>query len=227
MRMVRLILFDIDGTLIRTGGAGTDSFGRAADVIFQKPGGMARINFHGRTDTSIVQEFFRNEGIPDMHSNLNDFLDAYVFLLEHQLSRNAGEVIPGVQQFIADLRALPDPPLIALLTGNIRLGAEIKLRAHNLWGEFTTGAFGDDHPCRNQLAQIAWDRGTHILGKRPDPDQIVVIGDTPLDIVCGESIKARTLAVATGGFSVRELKSHEPTWAVRNLTEISAGKVCA
>ncbi|MSU34392.1 MAG: hydrolase [Pedosphaera sp.] len=224
--MVRLVLFDIDGTLIRTGGAGTDSFGRVADVIFQKPGAMARINFHGRTDTSIVREFFRNEGIPYKPSNLNRYFDAYTFLLDHRLTGNAGEMLPGVRQFIADLRALPKPPLIALLTGNIRLGAEIKLRAHDLWGEFITGAFGDDHESRNQLAQIAWDRGTRVLGERPDADEIVVIGDTPLDIACGESIKARTLAVATGGFSVRELKSHEPTWAVPDLTQISAEKVC-
>lgn len=225
--MVRLVLFDIDGTLIRTGGAGTKSFGRMADVLFQKPEGMARIDFHGRTDTSIVREFFRNEGIPDRHWNIHHCFDAYVFLLDHRLSMQAGEVLPGVRQFIANLRVLPEPPLVALLTGNIRLGAEIKLRAHDLWDEFTTGAFGDDHESRNQLARIAWDRGTQILGERPDPNEILVIGDTPLDIACGGSIQARTLAVATGGFSVAELNSHAPTWAVPDLTQISATEVCA
>ena len=175
-RMTRLVLFDIDGTLIRTGGAGIRAFGRTADQIFGKPGGTDALRFHGRTDTSLIREFLRTNDIPDAPWNVRHFLDAYLFLLDAELRRHPGELCPGVRELIHALRALPEPPLLGLLTGNVRLGAALKLVAHRLSDEFVLGSFGDDHEERNQLAVIARDRASRRLGRRLAGEEIVEIG---------------------------------------------------
>jgi phosphoglycolate phosphatase-like HAD superfamily hydrolase len=123
------------------------------------------------------------------------------------------------------LKKLPNPPLVGLLTGNIRLGAEIKLRHFELWKEFETGAFADDNEDRDLIAAAARDRGRRILGKNLRDDEILVIGDTPFDIRCGRAINAKVLAVATGGATLEELKRNQPDWVVEDLTKISAETV--
>ena len=152
--MTRLVLFDIDGTLIRTGGAGVHAFGRTAELLYGVAGVAERTHFHGRTDTALVREFFLSNGLQGRSWDIRHFLDAYVFLLDHRLQENRGEICPGVPQFIQALKQLTEPPTLGLLTGNIRLGAKIKLGAHSLWGDWTCGAFADDHDDRNQLARI-------------------------------------------------------------------------
>jgi phosphoglycolate phosphatase-like HAD superfamily hydrolase len=117
--------------------------------------------------------------------------------------------------------------MLGLLTGNTRLGAEIKLRRYDLWEVFETGGFADDSEDRNQIAVAALERGGRLLGRPLRGDEIVVVGDTPHDIRCGRFIGAKTLAVATGGAKLLELKTHKPDWAVENLTQISAGEICA
>ena len=125
------------------------------------------------------------------------------------------------------MRALPEPPLFGLLTGNIRLGAEIKLRHFDLWKEFETGAFADDHEDRDQIAAVAHRRGSRVLRENLRGEQVLVIGDTPLDIRCARAIGAKVLAVATGGHPLAELKEHRPDWAVADLRGVSAEQVCA
>jgi phosphoglycolate phosphatase-like HAD superfamily hydrolase len=116
---------------------------------------------------------------------------------------------------------------MGLLTGNIRLGAQIKLSHYQLWHNFRTGGFGDDHEDRNQLAVIARDRGAELLGRNLlGGDEILVIGDTPRDIECGRTIGARTLAVATGSYSLEQLRKDSPDWLVENLGGISVNKLC-
>jgi phosphoglycolate phosphatase-like HAD superfamily hydrolase len=115
-----------------------------------------------------------------------------------------GEICPGVTEFIRDLERLPHPPIIGLLTGNIRLGAEIKLRHFRLWDVFHTGAFADDHEDRNQLAVVARERGSRALKENLRGDQILVVGDTAHDIRCARAIGAKALAVATGGHTIEE-----------------------
>jgi phosphoglycolate phosphatase-like HAD superfamily hydrolase len=136
-------------------------------------------------------------------------------------------VCPGVWEFIHAVQTLPQAPLLGLLTGNIRLGAEIKLRHFNLWGAFQTGAFADDHEERDQIAAVARKRGSRILGTELRGDEVVVIGDTPLDIRCARAIGARALAVATGGAKLAELKQHQPDWAIADLRAITAREVVA
>ncbi len=218
--MVRLVLFDIDGTLVRTGGAGVKAFARVFATEFGATDGFDRLKFAGRTDVSLVREFFSLHQVPLTSENFERFFERYVFWLDHIIHQSQTSLCPGVIDFIRGLQGLPHPPLLGLLTGNIRLGAEIKLRHFNLWEAFQTGAFADDHEDRDQIAAIARDRGSRVLKEKLRGDQVLVIGDTPLDIRCGRAIGARVLAAATGGATLDELKRHEPDWAVADLREI-------
>jgi phosphoglycolate phosphatase-like HAD superfamily hydrolase len=223
--MVRLVLFDIDGTLVRTGGAGVKAFAQVFATEFGVRDHFERLKFAGRTDTNLVREFLGYHQFPVTPEVFAQFFDSYVFWLDHILSQSETSLCPGVSEFIAGLKALPAPPLLGLLTGNIRLGAEIKLRHFNLWTAFETGAFADDHEDRDQIAAIARQRGARILGEQLAPDQVLVIGDTPLDIRCGRAIGAKVLAVATGGATLEELQKHQPDWAVPSLREITPAEV--
>lgn len=173
-----------------------------------------------------MREFLRRHALPETPENFRRFLDAYVFWLDHLLPHLEGGVLPGVWSWMHGLRALKSPPLIGLLTGNIRLGAEIKLRHFRLWDEFTLGAFSDDSEDRNELAAIARDRAAATLGRPLGGAELLVIGDTPRDIECARAIGARVLAVATGRDSVDALRAHAPDFAAASLRDISPAELC-
>jgi phosphoglycolate phosphatase-like HAD superfamily hydrolase len=225
--MIRLVLFDIDGTLLLTGGAGEKAFAKVCETVFGIPEGTRGLTFAGRTDRSIVRDFFRAHGIAAHEQNFREFFDAYIFWLDHLLYQCVGRVLPGVLELLAALRQLPARPFIGLLTGNIRLGAEVKLRHYGLWQWFETGAFGDDDEDRNQLACIARERGSKLAGCTLRGEEILVIGDTPLDIACARMIQARALAVATGIFRLSDLTAHAPHWALEDLRGAVAAELCA
>ena len=225
--MVRLVLFDIDGTLIRTSGAGVKAFAKVFDTEFGAVDGFERLKFSGRTDFSLVREFFGFHQIEPSRENFSRFFERYVFWLDHILRESRSEVCAGVWEFIRGLQALPEPPLLGLLTGNIRLGAEIKLRHLNLWDTFVTGGFADDHEERDQIAAIARERGCRLLNQELGVGQVLVVGDTPLDIRCARAINARVIAVATGGATLPELQKHHPDWAVEDLNRISPAEAVA
>jgi phosphoglycolate phosphatase len=225
--MVRLALFDIDGTLIRTGGAGVRAFAKTFATEFSAADGFERLKFAGRTDTGLVREFFGFHQIAPTPENFARFFERYVFWLDHMLRESQTAVCPGVREFLRQLQALPQPPLLGLLTGNIRLGAEIKLRHLKLWDVFQTGAFADDHEARDQIAVVAQQRGSRILGTELRGDEVLVVGDTPHDIRCGRAIGAKVLAVATGGNELEELRAHRPDWAIPDLRAITAREVVA
>ncbi|MCC6234916.1 MAG: haloacid dehalogenase-like hydrolase [Verrucomicrobiales bacterium] len=224
--MIRLVLFDIDGTLIASGGAGVRAFAAAAEHAFALPGATRQMTFAGRTDVSLVRELFLSQGIEPSAQNITLFLTTYLHWLERYLHELPGRVLPGVSEALATIRALPEPPVISLLTGNVRRGAELKLRRYGLWEEFVLGAFADDHEDRNQIAAIAHQRGAEHLGRPLAGSEILVIGDTPHDITCARHIGAPCLAVATGGFTVDQLRAHDPAWAVENLHQIDLPTVC-
>ena len=225
--MVRLVLFDVDGTLVHTGGAGKNAFARTFAVAFNAHDGVKKVSFAGRTDVSLARELFGIHGIAATPENFQRFFGHYAFCLDHVMQNANGGVCHGVSEFIADLLALPEPPMLGLLTGNIRLGAEIKLRHYDLWEKFETGAFADDHEDRNHIAVAALERGRRILGTNLQPQEIVVVGDTPFDIRCGKFIGAKVLAVATGGAKLHELKPHSPDWLVEDLSKIGAREIVA
>lgn len=225
--MVRLVLFDIDGTLIHTGGAGEKAFARVFADLFGASDGTERLKFAGRTDPSIVREFFLHNAIEPSVENFDEFFKAYVFMLDHMLHALPGGVHRGVWDWLHDLRSLSHRPAIGLLTGNIRLGAEIKLRRFSLWEQFDTGGFADDSDDRNQIAVVAKRRGEHLLGRSLKGGEVLVIGDTPMDIACARYIGAKVLAVGTGMYRPRDLQPLEPDFAVEHLEELTAREVCA
>jgi phosphoglycolate phosphatase len=223
--MIRLVLFDIDGTLVHTGGAGTKAFARAFATEFGIPEGTERLKFAGRTDVSLVREFFTAQNIEPSPGNFERFFAAYLRWLREMIVDCKGGACRGVPEFYQALRAQAEPPLIGLLTGNIKQGARIKLERFDLWQWFPFGAFADDHEERDRIAAAALRRGSQEYGRELRGEEVLVIGDTPLDIRCGRAIGAKVLAVATGGPTLEELERHNPDWAVPDLTHISAAQV--
>ena len=134
--------------------------------------GIERLKFAGRTDTSLVREFFGLHHIAPTPQNFERFFERYVFWLDHILRECKTEMCPGVWEFIHALQTLPQAPLLGLLTGNIRLGAEIKLRHFHLWEAFQTGGFADDHEERDQIAAVTLRRGSRILGTELRGDEV-------------------------------------------------------
>ncbi len=225
--MVRLILFDIDGTLIHTRGAGVKAFGKTFETEFKVFDSVQGIEFAGRTDPSIVRDIFKRHQIESSPENFKRFFDCYVFWLDYLLCKSDGGICPGVWNVIHMLSRLPHPPLIGLLTGNIRLGAEIKLRHFQIWEYFEMGAFGNDHENRNELAVLARERSVELLKESLRGEEIIVVGDTPFDVQCGQKIQAKTLAVATGPFTVEQLEACRATWSVPDLNNLDLAQICA
>lgn len=218
--MIRLVLFDIDGTLIKTGGAGEKAFAQVCEREFNVPDATKNLHFAGRTDPAIVRDFFKQFGIAQTPEHFARFFSAYVICLEKILATLDGTVLLGARELIAAFQAMPHRPVIGLLTGNIKQGAQLKLSHYRLWDLFATGAYGDDHEDRNQIAVIARDRGAAIVGTPLRGEEILVIGDTPRDIECGRAIGAKILAVATGIFSIEQLRSHQAHWTASTLADI-------
>ena len=224
--MVKIVLFDIDGTLIRSGGAGVRAFGKALETEFNLPNATEGVSFSGRTDTGLLREIMVRHRMQPSPENYDRFFSAYVHWLSYMLPQTRGEICPAIPHFIGDLKRLKKPPVVGLLTGNIRLGAEIKLRHFHLWEHFETGAFADDCEDRNQISMLARERARGLIGGPLHGEEIIVIGDTPLDIECARAIGAKSLAVATGGFTRAQLEPHGPVWLVESLSDINAAEIC-
>lgn len=224
--MIRMILFDIDGTLIESDGSGAAAFERVFRSLFKVHGAAARLDFRGNTDRGILRGFFERHGLDASEENFERFCSAYVHWLEQLLIERSGRTLPGIRRLLQELNELRRPLLSGLLTGNIRLGAEIKLRRFGIWEHFTTGAFGCEHHERNQLAAIARDRGSRILNDDLPGEQILVIGDTPRDVECAKSIGARSVAVATGAYPRDQLEALKPDYVFDDLSRVSLAELC-
>ena len=204
----RLLLFDIDGTLVVTGGAGQRAMNRAFHDVFGIPDAFKGVDLAGRTDTSIVGDAFTRQGMDADAHNTARFRERYIVCLQDEVPRpGAGKrVLPGIAPLLEALE--PDARnFLALLTGNYADAAEVKLGHFDLWRYFRCGAFGDDDGDRNHLVPVALTRARACgLPPHVEPAHAIVIGDTPRDIACAHAHGARCLAVATGGYSVDALR---------------------
>lgn len=210
--MSRLLLFDIDCTLIDTGGAGMAALKEAACELFRADG--PELDLAGSTDSGIVRGILEHFG---SNLDLESFYEVYLSKLEPNLAMFNGRVLPGVSSLLAEYERRDDVSL-GLLTGNMTRGAKAKMLHYDLDQYFAFGAYGDDHDDRNLLGPIALERAEQQLGQSFASENCVVIGDTPKDIACGKAMGAITLAVATGRFSTTELAAYSPDHLLEDLT---------
>lgn len=224
-RTSRLVLFDIDGTLLWTDGAGRRAIHRALIEIFGETG-PADHRFDGKTDPQIVRELMRVVGHQDEHidARMQELFARYVECLREELHdpEHRALPLPGVVELLATLNARDDITL-GLLTGNLIEGAHAKLEAVGIDPDiFLVGAFGSDHENRPELPAIAQRRAREVLGIDVPGKDVVVIGDTPADVECGRDIGARAIGVATGRYSAEELAAHGAAAVFSDLTNTAA-----
>jgi len=216
-----LFLFDIDGTLISSGGAGERAMQLSVVDMFGVEDGLGGVEIAGRTDHLITRNIFKKFGVEWTPERAAEFLDHYLRHLSEQLPRKKGRVLPGIVELLDALKARPNVA-VGLLTGNLVRGAKIKLTHYGVWDYFEFGAYADDHFDRNQLGPFAQTRAKEHHGVEFPPERIFVIGDTPHDIACGRVIGARTVAIATGGCTREELAAHNPDFLFDDLGDVPA-----
>jgi phosphoglycolate phosphatase-like HAD superfamily hydrolase len=201
---MQYILFDIDGTLIDSGGAGMLSLNLAFKEFFSVDDAFRAIRMAGKTDLQIVNEALRMHNIDSSNGNVPGFFASYVRHLEITIHDRKGHIKPGIRQAL-ELLHVRDDIVLGLLTGNIETGAMIKLEAFGLAEFFEAGAFGENDPDRNKLLPIAVEKLREKKGIEIDYSQCIVIGDTPRDVECSKPYGAYAIAVATGPYSYDEL----------------------
>ena len=221
---MRLLLFDIDGTLILTGGAGSRAMTRAFAATHGLEDALQKVDLAGRTDRIIMREALTHAGRDHEDVDLDEFREAYCSALREEIQKpGTGRrgLLPGVRPLL-DALAARDDVRLALLTGNFRASAEIKLAAFGVWDYFSWGAFADDAIERDDLIRIAHARHETRHGRLIEPEAVVVIGDTPHDIRCARAGGAKAIAVATGNYDRAALRGHQPDALFADLTDTDA-----
>lgn len=216
-----LLLFDIDGTLITSGGAGERALRDGFRERFGIDDDLKNVEIAGRTDSGIARTMLRSHGLAETPENIAAFVDSYLAHLAPQLSRTAGTLLPGVLPLLEALKNRPDM-VLALLTGNVERGAELKLSHYGVWTFFEFGAYADDHHDRNELGPFAQRRARERHGIDIPPQRIFILGDTPHDIACARAIGARAIAIATGKFTRPELSAFQPDFLFDDLSDLDA-----
>ena len=217
----KLLLFDIDGTLIVSGGAGEHALRLGIKDRFGLDEDFHGIEIAGRTDSGIARQFFAKHSLPATPENIAAFFDGYLHHLPSLLSQKQGRLLPGILPLLDALKARPDM-VLALLTGNLARGAELKLTHYGVWDYFEFGAYADDHHDRNQLGHFARTRALERHGGDFPPERIYVLGDTPHDIACARAIGAKAVAIATGQCSRESLAAHAPDFLFDDLGDVAA-----
>jgi phosphoglycolate phosphatase-like HAD superfamily hydrolase len=217
---MKLVLFDIDGTLLSSEGLGRASMQRALAEVFGSPGNPS-YRYDGKTDKQIIRDVMRLEGHSDarIDARMDTLLVLYLEGLRAGVKSGRFNVRPlaGVVEILDELEKRDDI-VLGLLTGNIEPGARIKLTAAGINPDrFRVNAFGSDHEHRPELPAIAQRRASETLGLDIAGDRLVVIGDTPADIECGRSLGARAIGVASGHYTVEQLETHKPYAALPSL----------
>jgi len=222
----KLVLFDIDATILLTAGAGRRAIVAALTEAVGPVPEFLGIRFDGKTDPQIVSEMLEAAGQPEPRESprVRALCERYVGYLARELDRPASRttIMPGVHELLERLESEPGV-VLGLLTGNLAAGAALKLRSGGIAPErFRVGAYGSDAAHRPELPPIAARRAERIFGRVPHGDEVVIIGDTPADIACGSCIDARALAVATGSFSVADLEACGPHAVFETLRDTDA-----
>jgi phosphoglycolate phosphatase-like HAD superfamily hydrolase len=221
--MATLVLFDIDGTILLTAGAGRRALTAALADEVADSGAFDQVRFDGKTDPQIVRELLELAGHPGAEDVV--FIDTvcrrYVHLLEDELRhpRTTTRVMPGVPELL-DILEEHAGVVLGLLTGNVMQGASLKLAAAGIApSRFRVGAYGSDSANRPDLPAIAARRAEPHFGREPRGREVVIIGDTPADVTCGQEIAARAIGVATGSYSVESLTSAGAHAAFADLSD--------
>jgi phosphoglycolate phosphatase len=220
----KLVLFDIDGTILLTAGAGRRAIVAALGQEVGDTAAFGQVLFDGKTDPQIVADLLAAAGHPGPHApdRVSAICRRYVELLAGELERHTSRttMMPGIPALLDRLEA-QEGVVLGLLTGNVVEGASLKLRSAGLDpNRFRVGAYGSDSANRPDLPPIAARRAEPFFGRIPTGPEVVIIGDTPADIGCGECIGARAVAVATGGYSVADLAACGPHAVFEDLSDI-------
>ncbi len=215
---MRLILFDIDGTLIDSGEAGTRSLNLAFREVFSIDNAFSGISMAGKTDIQIMREALKKHGLPDDKDTIDTLTKFYLKNLSFEINNPRRHLKPGVRELLRRLKE-HNHNATGLLTGNLEEGARIKLEPFGLNEFFPFGAFGSDDEDRNRLLQVAMKRFMTIYKKEVDPSKCVVIGDTPRDIECAKIHNAFSIAVATGPYSRETLSMSGADIVLNDLSE--------
>lgn len=223
--MKRLVLFDIDGTLLSAGGAGARAVYAAMREVYGETGSTNGYNMGGRTDPQIVRELLLPVGytVQDVEAGLDALWQAYLRNLRVELEKSRIHALPGIPALLDRLEASGDPTVLGLLTGNVEQGARLKVDAAGLgFDRFRVGAYGSDHWQRPELPAVAARRAREKTGIGFEGKEIVIIGDTPFDISCGAHLGVRTIATATGTHSTDDLAEHNPDYLFDDLSDTDA-----
>ena len=223
--MKRLVLFDIDGTLLTTDGAPRRAFHRAMLEVYGTAGPIATHRFDGKTDPQIARELLELAGIPSssIDRGLSPLWVAYLRELSNEFAHpgHRTTVLPGIFALLDALEPHADV-VLGLLTGNIERGAALKLESAGIRTPFRVGAFGSDHERRDHLPPVAVDRARDLTGRTFERRDIVIIGDTPSDVTCGRALGVRAIGVATGRHDARELREAGADSVFIDLTNTAA-----
>ncbi|HYH09050.1 MAG TPA: HAD family hydrolase [Thermoanaerobaculia bacterium] len=220
---MRLVLFDIDGTLLTDRGASREAFADALHAVYGYDGDLARYDFSGRTDPQITHMVLRDAGFAPEHidAEMPRLWEIYLAGLARNATPERVRVMPGIPALVAALHAHEDV-VLALLTGNIEAGARLKLDGPRLNDYFPFGAFGSDSADRTQLPPIAVRRASELLGHTFRGSDVVIIGDSIYDVRCGVPYDATTIAVASGKTPAETLRAENPTFFFENVEDLGA-----
>jgi phosphoglycolate phosphatase-like HAD superfamily hydrolase len=218
---VKLLLFDVDQTLISTGGAGIRALNRAFQKLYSVENAMEGILPHGKTDPGIIREILHSHPIPAIGdgfpTSLTAVLESYIEFLDDEIgSTPSYKILPGIESLLSTLAGRSDIA-IGLATGNVEAGARIKLERGNLNRYFPFGGFGSDSENRTELVRHGAGKAAAYLGRTPDPADVFVIGDTPRDIFAGREAGFLTVGVATGKYSKAELAESGATVSISDF----------
>ena len=214
------ILFDIDGTLLSSSGAGGRAMYAAVKQLFGEELKLGSVPFHGRTDRAIITDILKFIGEDSSEQSFLNVKKTYLEILPSELAKVESQIFKGVKELLDEL-ASRKHVRVGLLTGNTEQGAGIKLGHFGIEEYFEYGAFGDHHLSRNDVAANALEQITSRSDFDVKPENVWIVGDTPADIECGRHINAKVLAVSTGGYTHAELQSHNADILVECLSDSS------